>query len=174
MPPTPPTDTSPYTPASANAALPYVRRVVADLVRDHADWRAGIAALAAVDAVSAAPPAGRTPAEAATTRAGPLPDTPALRRRVAHLADDVRAALADLAALGVECKGLDVGLIDFPAVIAGVPAYLCWQLGEPAVAWWHRRDAGFAGRQLLANVYVADTVTPEVTGPAVTGPEVTA
>ncbi|GJG87427.1 hypothetical protein tb265_26080 [Gemmatimonadetes bacterium T265] len=147
MPPTPPT----YTPASANAALPYVRRVVADLVRDHADWRASVAALAAVEAAP-----------------GGDPDAPALRRRAARLADDVRAALADLAALGVECKGLDVGLVDFPAVVDGVPAYLCWQLGEPTVAWWHRRDAGFAGRRLIA--------APEApaVAPAVLGPEVTA
>lgn len=137
-----------YTPDSANAALPYVRRVVADLVRDHADWRASVAALAAVDADRA--------------HAGPHPDTPALRRRAAQLADDVRAALADLAALGVECKGIDVGLIDFPAVVDGVPAYLCWQLGEPAVAWWHRRDAGFAGRQLIAGTPVTGAAAPEV------------
>lgn len=129
MPPT-------YTPAAANAALPYVRRVVADLVRDHADWRASVAASAA---------------------AGPAADAPALRRRAAHLADDVRAALAELAAIGVECKGLDVGLVDFPAVVDGTPAYLCWQLGEPVVAWWHPRDAGFAGRQLLPGA-VADAV----------------
>lgn len=135
-----------YTPASANAALPYVRRVVADLVRDHAAWRASTAAAA---------PTADAAADA---------DAPALRRRAAHLADDVRSALAELAALGVECKGLDVGLVDFPAVVDGVPAYLCWQLGEPAVAWWHRRDAGFAGRQLLAAAHVLQppAAAPEV------------
>ena len=147
MPPIPtPAPIPSYTPASANAALPYVRRVVADLVRDHADWRASIAGLTALDAALAA---GRAPALDATLT-GPIADLPALRRRAAHLADDVRTALADLAALGVECKGLDVGLVDFPATIDGAPAYLCWQLGEPTVAWWHRRDAGFAGRRLLA------------------------
>ncbi len=141
----PPTARTTYTPATANAALPYVRRVVADLVRDHASWREGVAALAAIDAAG--------PADAG---AGPRPDAPALRRRVARLADDVRGALADLAALGVECKGLDVGLVDFPAVVDGTPAYLCWQLGEPAVAWWHRRDAGYAGRRLLVTPDVPD------------------
>ncbi|HEY0776411.1 MAG TPA: DUF2203 domain-containing protein [Gemmatirosa sp.] len=144
MPPT-------YTPASANAALPYVRRVVADLVRDHADWRASAAALAAVDAV---PPADAVRAAGA--------DVAALRRRAAQLAEDVRAALADLATLGVECKGLDVGLVDFPAVMAGVPAYLCWKLGEPTVAWWHPRDAGFAGRQLIGGAWSVDIAAPEV------------
>ena len=164
MPPTSPSVPTPsYTAASANAALPYVRRVVADLVRDHADWRASVAALAAVDSAFEA---GRAPA-VDSTHAGPLPDMPALRRRAAHLADDVRAALADLAALGVECKGLDVGLVDFPAVIDGAPAYLCWQLGEPAVAWWHRRDAGFAGRRLLASEHGAAAPACIVTTPEV-------
>ena len=179
MPPT-------YTPATANAALPYVRRIVADLVRDHADWRASVAALAATDAALEAgraptPPSGypgaypsggyvypgayASPAPSTASsrsgtptapHAGPVPDMPALRRRAAQLADDVRGALADLAALGVECKGLDVGLIDFPTVIDGAPAYLCWRLGEPTVAWWHRRDAGFSGRRLLAGTYAAE------------------
>lgn len=139
----PPTDPRPYTPASANAALPYVRGIVAALVRDHGDWRASVAALAAIEAAGVAP------------GSGPHPDTPALRRRTAHLAHDVRAGLADLVALGIECKGLDVGLVDFPAEIDGLPAYLCWQLGEPAVAWWHRRDVGFAGRRLIAGAHAS-------------------
>ncbi len=148
MPPT-------YTPASANAALPYVRRIVADLVRDHADWRASVAALATLDAPGATP-------SSAEPASGPHPDTPALRRRAAALADDVRAALADLATLGVECKGIDVGLVDFPAVVDGVPACLCWKLGEPTVAWWHRRDAGFAGRRLIGGASASALAAPEV------------
>ena len=52
--------------------------------------------------------------------------------------------------LGIEMKGRDVGLVDFPGEIGGRPVYLCWRLGEPAVAHWHERDAGFAGRQPLA------------------------
>ncbi len=167
MPPTPPTYT-PYTPASANAALPYVRRVVADLVRDHADWRASVAALAAVDAA----PAGGV--RAAGAPVGPLPDTPALRRRAAQLADDVRATLADLGALGVECKGLDVGLVDFPALVDGAPAFLCWQLGEPTVAWWHRRDAGFAGRRLIPAPQGVAVAEPAAVTPAGRAPEVRA
>lgn len=129
-----------YTVEEANRTLPYVSRVVADLVRDHARWRA-------CQAAADGPPAAATAAEF------DLPDDPAaLRRLAAHLAGDVRAALGELAALGLECKGLDVGLVDFPAVVDGAPAYLCWQLGEPAVAWWHRPETGFAGRQPIPGV----------------------
>lgn len=49
----------------------------------------------------------------------------------------------------IEIRDIDEGLIDFPAVIDGGPAYMCWKLGEPRVAFWHRRDEGFAGRQPL-------------------------
>ncbi len=46
-------------------------------------------------------------------------------------------------------KGLEQGLIDFPAIRDGRQVYLCWQYDEPEVAFWHDIDAGFAGRQPL-------------------------
>jgi len=55
----------------------------------------------------------------------------------------------ELQELGVEAKGAMEGLIDFPAMIDGRVAYLCWKLGEPEVMHWHELDAGFAGRQPL-------------------------
>jgi hypothetical protein len=33
--------------------------------------------------------------------------------------------------------------------VEGGEAYLCWQFGEPEVAFWHRQDEGFAGRRPL-------------------------
>ncbi|MDP9067209.1 MAG: DUF2203 domain-containing protein [Actinomycetota bacterium] len=49
----------------------------------------------------------------------------------------------------IELRDLDSGLVDFPAVIAGSDAYLCWRLGEPAVAHWHSPEDGFQGRRPL-------------------------
>jgi hypothetical protein len=141
-----------YTVDQANRTLPYVRRVVEDLVRDHGDWRRCIAAIDA-DRRGVARPDDPGAAD------DPLPADPAaLRRRAARHSADVQAALGELAALGVECKGLDVGLVDFPAVVGGHPAYLCWRLGEPAVAWWHRPDAGFAGRRPLSELAAPNDV----------------
>ncbi|HWP28698.1 MAG TPA: DUF2203 domain-containing protein [Chloroflexota bacterium] len=57
--------------------------------------------------------------------------------------------LAAIDALGCELKDIDQGLVDFPAQREGREVYLCWRLGEPTIAWWHERDAGFAGRQPL-------------------------
>jgi hypothetical protein len=54
-----------------------------------------------------------------------------------------------LAEWDVELKDVATGLVDFPTVIEGRDAYLCWRLGEPEVAFWHFREDGFAGRKPL-------------------------
>ena len=55
----------------------------------------------------------------------------------------------ELVQLGVEPKGAMQGLVDFPCFMDGRIVYLCWQLNEPEVLFWHELDAGFAGRQPL-------------------------
>lgn len=54
----------------------------------------------------------------------------------------------ELNRLGVVLKGPD-GLCDFPSLRDGREVYLCWKLGEPQVAHWHEKNAGFDGRQPL-------------------------
>ena len=51
--------------------------------------------------------------------------------------------------LGGVVKDPDSGLVDFPAQVDGVEAYLCWQLGEDEIAFWHGIEEGFAGRKPL-------------------------
>jgi hypothetical protein len=51
--------------------------------------------------------------------------------------------------LGGVVKDPDTGLVDFPARIEGVEAFLCWQLGEEQVDYWHGIEEGFAGRKPL-------------------------
>ncbi len=48
---------------------------------------------------------------------------------------------------GVQVKDLNTGLLDFPALRDGHEVYLCWQIGEKQIEYWHEVDAGFAGRQ---------------------------
>lgn len=139
-----------YTVEDANRTLPFVRRVAEDLVRDYARWRAR------VRAIDVAGGGVRTALPDETGRR--------LQRESRQLAADIQASLGDLALLGVQCKSLEEGLIDFPAVIDGVPAYLCWRPGEPAVAWWHRRDEGFGGRQPLPGTAVAETAATTAPG----------
>ena len=71
------------------------------------------------------------------------------RRRAEALVDEINQRLRVLNDWGVELKGLDEGLIDFPSERNGRVVYLCWRLGEDAIEWWHEIDAGFAGRQPL-------------------------
>lgn len=58
--------------------------------------------------------------------------------------------LTELQGYGCELKGLEQGLVDFPAIIHGRTVYLCWQYNEPEIKFWHDIDAGFAGRQPLS------------------------
>jgi len=60
-----------------------------------------------------------------------------------------REAYARLEAWGVEVKDAERGLIDFYHERNGEVVYLCYLLGEPALAYWHSLSAGFGGRQLL-------------------------
>lgn len=63
------------------------------------------------------------------------------------LAEEAAACVEELAALGVQVKDLDSGLLDFPSVRDGVPVLLCWRVGEEQVGYWHGLEDGFAGRR---------------------------
>ena len=56
--------------------------------------------------------------------------------------------IEELNKLGIELKGPN-GLCDFPSLRDDREICLCWRFGEPSVAHWHEKNAGFAGRQLL-------------------------
>jgi hypothetical protein len=126
---------APFTVERANRMLPLVRRIVADLVGDYHRWRE------TVDAFELLAASSRADADDARVVT--------LQRDAQRLAADIEHYLAELAALGVECKSFEEGLVDFPGEVDGEPACLCWKLGEPSVEWWHRPDAGFAGRRPL-------------------------
>ncbi len=59
----------------------------------------------------------------------------------------VRGMLGVLEPLGLVIRDLDRGLVDFPAILEGTEAYLCWQLGEDEIGFWHGLEDGFAGRR---------------------------
>lgn len=70
-------------------------------------------------------------------------------RRGEDLAREINDLFSAITELGLELKGIDEGLVDFPSERDGRPVYLCWKLGEERVTFWHELDAGFAGRQPL-------------------------
>jgi len=50
---------------------------------------------------------------------------------------------------GCLVKDIDEGLIDFPSMIEGQEAFLCWKQGEGRIEYWHGLEDGFAGRKRL-------------------------
>ncbi len=124
-----------FTVEEANRTLPLVSRIVEDLVREHGMWEDKVREF-----------------ELATVGASPdRPDAIAelLQIEAQRLAKDIEGYIAELASLGVICKGMGTGLVDFPGEIDGRDVFFCWKLGEPSVGYWHDVDAGFIGRQRL-------------------------
>lgn len=51
---------------------------------------------------------------------------------------------------GVELKDIDIGLVDFPALIDGEEVLLCWRQGEEQISFYHNRNDGYAGRKPIS------------------------
>jgi len=59
----------------------------------------------------------------------------------------VKDTLAEINAIGVQVKDIDIGLLDFPCKVEGRIVLLCWKLGEQGITHWHTSSEGFAGRK---------------------------
>jgi hypothetical protein len=62
---------------------------------------------------------------------------------------EVRRMLETVERAGLVLRDIDKGLIDFPAVSDGREIYLCWELGEDEVGYWHDLEGGYGGREPL-------------------------
>ena len=127
-----------FTVPTANATLPFVERVVRDIVADYGRWK---------DALERYELA----AAGATMATGEPADAERLRLEVDDLAARIEGFVAELNHVGCVLKGFEEGLVDFPATLDGREVCLCWRLGEAEVAHWHEVNDGFAGRQSLAS-----------------------
>lgn len=58
-------------------------------------------------------------------------------------------ALAEIEAIGVQVKDLDIGLLDFPCMVDDQIVLLCWKLGEEKIEYWHGLEEGFRGRKRI-------------------------
>ena len=65
----------------------------------------------------------------------------------------IKDAVEEINATGVQVKDIDVGLLDFPCVVDGETVLLCWKLGEPhRIAHWHGTNEGFSGRKPITTL----------------------
>jgi hypothetical protein len=119
-----------FTVESANDALVLVRKVVKDIVGAYKELMHL-----------------RTERQELALLADTHDRLESLRRRIEQKVDRLKRLHQELADVGCDLKDLNGGLVDFPAVLEGRRILLCWKLGEPEVAYWHERRAGFAGRR---------------------------
>ncbi len=70
-------------------------------------------------------------------------------RQVGRAFLEVRGLLGELQGIGLVLRDLDRGLVDFPAILDGQEAYLCWELGEDEIGYWHDLESGYGGRRPL-------------------------
>ena len=107
---------------------------------------------ARVALLEAEQPESRLTGTARANGSGPAQKrTPEEVSRAEQLRQDLRSALDAIEGMGVLVKDVDTGLVDFPSLhtVTGEPVFLCWQLGEESIDFWHAQDTGFAGRKPL-------------------------
>ena len=90
-----------------------------------------------------------TAAHDALSEAAPTNGGGEVGRQVGVAFMEVRRLLETVAQAGIVLRDIDRGLVDFPALIDGREVYLCWELGEDEVAYWHDLEGGYGGREPL-------------------------
>jgi hypothetical protein len=128
-----------YTVAQARALLP-------DLIPVLERLRAAYMRIRALEAAVAVDRRG-------ASGDGNLLTTPWEHTDGANLAEilgrQLRGATTQLETWGIELKDPEKGLIDFHHERDGEIVYLCYQLGETDIEYWHTIAGGFAGRERL-------------------------
>jgi hypothetical protein len=120
-----------FSPALANAALPLVRPIVADVVHHHAR---------VADLVTAYQKKKR---ETGVSQI----DLNGARQELAAVTSLRDGFVAELVELGLEVKDVATGIVDFPGELDGEPVLFCWRLGEDRVEFFHTETEGFSGRR---------------------------
>jgi hypothetical protein len=127
-----------FTVDEANKALPLVKAIVGDIVRQYQTVNDLRTRLSAVVKEHRRPSSDPYSEELAHSQA-----------ELDNEESKLESYVDELHRLGVELKGPDSGLCDFYSLMDGREVYLCWRLGEPEVLHWHELNAGVAGRQTL-------------------------
>ena len=146
-----------FTVDQANATLPLVRAIVADMARLAREVCNRTECLSIVLA-------GRQVLDPDDPYAGELVHVAKQLEGDHHR---LREYADELAELGVVLKSAVEGLVDFHAAFDGRRVYLCWKLGEPEVLFWHETYEGFADRKPLPDEMIATDTTDLVEAPCI-------
>lgn len=60
---------------------------------------------------------------------------------------EIREILVEFHQREIQIKDLARGLVDFPSLREGKEVFLCWQMSEDDIGFWHELETGFAGRK---------------------------
>jgi hypothetical protein len=73
----------------------------------------------------------------------------ARKARLAKATGELQQKLGEILSVGGVPKDLELGLVDFPALLGEREVNLCWRLGERRIRYWHGLDEGYAARKPL-------------------------
>lgn len=61
----------------------------------------------------------------------------------------IHEEISDITSRGIQIKDLDRGLVDFPHLRNGREVFLCWELEDDDIEFWHEIESGYGGRERL-------------------------
>ncbi len=126
-----------FTLERANRAIPYVERVIRDIIKQHRK----VCSLE----------------EKCHIHRPSVPREEHVRVRDQYRVEleRLRELADELAAVGCQLKDWRRGTVDFRCLYQGREVELCWQLGEDRVEYWHEAAEGFARRRPIDEVFLA-------------------
>ena len=125
-----------YTLEEARALLPRIRSVLLQLATERHRYEVAHAAMH----------------EQMRGNGDPVQGGEQLRRQEvlsAEVQEGMDALISHLESLGIQLRDLENGLVDIPTQREGQPAWFCWRLADPELAFWHTTREGFANRKPL-------------------------
>lgn len=96
--------------------------------------------------------------EETTFNLGKEPDDPEVRDsclndiRAIRSLRQIESSLSFFAQLGVECRGIEDGIFEFPCLVWDRLVLLSWQLHDEQIAFWHEVDVDYAERRPLIDL----------------------
>lgn len=128
-----------YTPQTANKALPEVKRMFANIVKE----KNKVIAL-------------QEQIEMVVQSGSQFEQFVKKKQELNTAVSNLYKAIEQLENTGVVIKSVDEGLLDFPSKRFDEEVWLCWKAGEDEIKFWHAKDEGFMGRKPLETTGVIE------------------